>query len=87
VNRALNEKMKKLQHALDDRLASVSGLTSKLSIVEADLVLSDQKCKDLEQFVRKCQLDHDNEVRILNARLKTEKEVKSLKVNLGFNFI
>ncbi len=76
VNRMLNEKMKKLQNALDDRLSTVSNLTSKLSIIEADLALSEQKCKDLEQQLNKLQIDRENELRILNSRSKTEKEVK-----------
>ncbi len=76
MNRLLNDKMKKLQNALDDRLSSVSSLNAKLSIVEADLALSDQKCKDLEQLLNKSQIDHENEIRILSSRSKNEKEVQ-----------
>ena len=88
TNRTLSEKMKKLQNALEDRLASVSALTSKLSIVEADLALSEQKCSDLEHTIKKLQTDKENEAKILSSKAKRDKEVKKfLKKNFFSHFL
>lgn len=77
TNRTMSEKMKKLQNALEDRMASMSSMTSKLSMAEADLALSEQKCSDLEHALQKLQMDKENEVKILNSKTKRDKEVKS----------
>ena len=75
TNRTLSEKMKKLQDALDDRLSTVNNLQSRLSIAEADLTLSEQKCSDLEHALKKIQMDKENEFKVLSSKFKHEKEV------------
>lgn len=75
TNRAMSEKMKKLQSALEDRMSTMSSMQSKLSITEGDLALSEQKCQELQHALQKLQLDKDNEVKLLNARLKRDKDV------------
>lgn len=76
TNRTMSEKMKKLQFALEDRMATMNTMTSKLSIAEADLALSEQKCADLEHALQKMKLDRENEISLLNAKSKRDKEVK-----------
>lgn len=83
TNRTMSEKMKKLQGALEDRMSTMNAMTSKLSIVEADLALSEQKCADLEHALQKLQLDKDNEIKLLNAKNKRDREVKP-KINSKF---
>ncbi len=83
TNRTMSEKMKKLQGALEDRMSTMNAMTSKLSIVEADLALSEQKCADLEHALQKLQLDKDNEIKLLNAKSKRDREVK---LNRSFTF-
>lgn len=80
ANRTLSEKMKKLQMALEDRLATVNTLTSKLTIAEADLALSEQKCLDLEHTVKKLQADKENEVKSVNLKSKRDRDVRKFRV-------
>jgi hypothetical protein len=75
TNRALGDKMRKLQNALEDRLSTVNSLQSRLSIAEADLALSEQKCSDLEHAIKKLQLDKENEDKLIHSKYKHEKEV------------
>ncbi len=75
TNRSMSEKMKKLQFALEDRMATMSTMTSKLSIAEADLALAEQKCSDLDHSLQKFRLDKENEIKLLNSKFKREKEV------------
>lgn len=74
TNRTMSEKMKKLQNALEDRMSSMSAMTSKLSIAEADLALAEQKCSDLEHTLQKFQVDKENEIKLLNSKAKRDKE-------------
>ena len=78
TNRTMSDKMKKLQNALEDRMSTMSSLTSRLSIAEADLALAEQKCSDLEHALQKSQTDKENETRLINSKTKREKEVCSL---------
>jgi hypothetical protein len=75
TNRAMSEKMKKLQSALEDRMSTMSSMQSKLSITEGDLALSEQRCQELQHALQKLQLDKENEIKLLNAKLKRDKEV------------
>ena len=81
TNRTMAEKMKKLQNALEDRMSTMTSITSKLSIAEADLALCQQKCGDLEHALQKANLDRDNEIMILNNKFKREKEVNSFNLS------
>ena len=74
-NRNMSEKMKKLQFALEDRMSTMSSLSSKLSVAEADLALSEQKNADLEHSLQKLRVEKENETRLLNAKAKREKDV------------
>lgn len=75
TNRSMSEKVKKLQVALEDRMSTMNSMASKLSIVEADLALSEQKCSDLEHTLQKIQMDKENEIKLLSAKAKRDKEV------------
>jgi hypothetical protein len=75
TNRTITDKMKKLQMALEDRMATMNAMTSKLSIAEADLALAEQKNADLEHTAQKFQLEKENELKILQSKFKKEKEV------------
>jgi hypothetical protein len=75
TNRSMTEKMKRLQGALEDRMSTMNSLTSKLSIAEADLALSEQKCSDLEHLLQKIQSEKENEIKLLNSKTKREKDV------------
>ena len=76
TNRAMSDKMKKLQSVLEDRMSSVNAIQSKLSIAEADLALSEQKCSDLRHTLEKFRLDKDAELQLIASRAKREKEVR-----------
>ena len=78
----MTEKMKKLQGALEDRMGTMNTLTSKLSMTEADLALSEQKCQDLQHALQKIQLDKENEIKILSSKNKRDKDVYLNKFNL-----
>ena len=67
--------MKKLQNALEDRMGTMNTMTSKLSIAEADLALSEQKCLDLQHALQKLQFDRENELKTLSSKSKREKDV------------
>ena len=82
TNRTMSEKMKKLQFALEDRMAHMNTLTSKLSITEADLALSEQKCSDLEHALQKMKLERENEINLINAKSKRDKEVFKIFIKL-----
>ena len=56
-------------------MAMMSSMTSKLSIAEGDLALSEQKCADLEHQLQKTQLERENELKVINSKAKREKEV------------
>jgi len=71
----MSEKMKKLQNALEDRMGTMNAMTSKLSIAEADLALSEQKCLDLQHTLQKLQFDKENDLKTLSSKSKREKEV------------
>lgn len=75
TNRTMSEKVKKLQVALEDRMSTMNSMASKLSIVEADLALAEQKCSDLEHTVQKLQMDKENDIKLITAKAKHEKEV------------
>lgn len=66
--------MKKLQNALEDRMSSMKTMGSKLSIAEANLALSEQKCSELEYTLEKFQMEKDNEIKKLNLISKSEKD-------------
>lgn len=74
----MSEKMKKLQNALEDRMGTMNAMTSKLSIAEADLALSEQKCLDLQHTLQKLQFDRDNDLKTLSSKSKREKDVNYL---------
>lgn len=75
TNRTMSEKVKKLQVALEDRMSTMNSMASKLSIAEADLALAEQKCSDLEHSVQKLQMDKENDIKLITAKAKHEKEV------------
>lgn len=75
TNRTMSEKVKKLQVALEDRMSTMNSMASKLSIAEADLALAEQKCSDLEHTVQKLQMDKENDIKLITAKAKHEKEV------------
>lgn len=75
TNRSMSEKVRKLQMALEDRMSTMNSMASKLSIAEADLALAEQKCSDLEHTLQKLQMDKENEVKLLTAKAKHDKEV------------
>ena len=83
VNRAMTEKMKRLQNALEDRSSTMNTLTSKLSMTEADLALSEQKCSDLQHALQRLELQKENEIQLVNSKAKRDKEV--IRWN-GMNF-
>jgi hypothetical protein len=88
TNRNMSEKMKKLQFALEDRMATMNSLTSKLSIAEADLALAEQKSSDLEHSLQKLRLEKENELKILNSKAKREKDVnRTYKKNIQFKLL
>jgi septal ring factor EnvC (AmiA/AmiB activator) len=76
INRTLAEKMKKLQNALEDRNSTMNTLTAKLSMTEADLALSEQRCSDLEHSLQRMQLEKDNQIQSLNVKGKRDKDVR-----------
>ena len=76
TNRSMSEKVKKLQVALEDRMSTMNSMASKLSIAEADLALAEQKCSDLEHSLQKATLDKENEIKLIVAKAKHEKEVR-----------
>ena len=84
TNRALGDKMRRLQSALEDRLATVNSLQSRLSIAEADLTLSEQKCSDLEHAIKKLQADKENEAKLWASKFKHEKEVRAFRETIKF---
>ena len=84
MNRTLAEKMKKLQNALEDRNSTMNTLASKLSMVEADLALSEQKCEDLNHALQRLQLDRDNQIQSINHKAKRDKDVNILNFFLIF---
>ena len=77
TNRTMSEKVKKLQVALEDRMSTMNSMASKLSIAEADLALAEQKCSDLEHTVQKLQMDKENDIKLITAKAKHEKEVNN----------
>jgi hypothetical protein len=77
TNRTMSDKMRRLQTALEDRMSTMSSLTSKLSIAEADLALAEQKSSDLEHALNKLQNDRDTEARLFNSRMKREADTFS----------
>ena len=74
TNRTMSEKMRKLQSALEDRMATMNSLTSRLSIAEADLALAEQKNSDLEHSLQRLQSKKENESRLFQSKAKREKE-------------
>jgi len=74
TNRTMSEKMRKLQSALEDRMATMNSLTSRLSIAEADLALAEQKNSDLEHSLQRLQSEKENESRLFQSKAKREKE-------------
>lgn len=83
MNIAFSEKMKKLQNVLDDRSSTINAIASKLSMTEADLALSEQKCNDLSHTLERLRLEKENEIQLLNSKAKRDKEVYMLNFDLS----
>ena len=75
TNRTMSEKMKKLQSVLEDRMSTMNAMQSKLSIAEADLALSEQKCADLSHALEKLKMEKDTDLQLVSVKARRDKEV------------
>ncbi|CAF1110582.1 unnamed protein product [Rotaria sordida] len=74
ANRSLAEKLKKLQDALDDRKSTFNALTSKNTLLEADITEAKQQYNDLQNTMKKMEIDQQELIYKIRREFKQEKD-------------
>lgn len=74
--RSLAEKLEKLQEALDERKLAFNVLTSKNTLLEADLTVARQQYEDLQNQTRKQEIDQEQQIHRIRRECQQEKDVR-----------
>ena len=75
-NRNLEEKLHKLQETLDERKMAFNALTTRNTLLEADLTVAHQQYQDLENEMKKHEIDKQETIHRVRRECKQEKEVR-----------
>ena len=74
--RSLAEKLNKLQQALDERKIAFNAISTKNTLVEADLAVARQEHDDLQNQLKKMDIDKDELIHRIQRDCKREKDVR-----------
>ncbi|CAF3558587.1 unnamed protein product [Rotaria sp. Silwood1] len=74
ANKSLAEKLKKLQDALDERKLSFNALSSKNTLLEADLTVAKQQYDDIQNVIKKMEIDKQELIYKIRRECKQEKD-------------
>jgi uncharacterized protein YqgV (UPF0045/DUF77 family) len=75
INRSLSEKLKKLQEALDDRKLAFNALSSKNTLLEADITEGKQQYEDAQNAMKRMEIDKEQLIHKIRRECKQEKDV------------
>lgn len=76
VTRSLAEKLNKLQQALDERKIAFNAISTKNTLLEADLTVARQEHDDLQNQLKKMDIDKDEQIHRIQRDCKREKDVR-----------
>ncbi|CAF3615939.1 unnamed protein product [Rotaria sp. Silwood1] len=80
ANKSLAEKLKKLQDALDERKLSFNALSSKNTLLEADLTVAKQQYDDIQNVIKKMEIDKQELIYKIRRECKQEKDVELIDI-------
>jgi predicted nucleic acid-binding Zn-ribbon protein len=72
----LAEKLNKLQQAMDERKIAFNALTTKNTLIEADLAVARQQHDDLQNALKKMDIDKEESIHRIQRECKREKDVR-----------
>lgn len=73
--RSLADKLAKLQEALDDRKLAFNALSSKNTLIEADLTLAKQQYDELKNQMKRVEIDQEQNIHKIRRECQQEKQV------------
>lgn len=78
--RSLADKLAKLQEALDDRKLAFNALSSKNTLIEADLTLAKQQYDELKTQMKRVEIDQEQNIHQIRRECQQEKQVNRLLI-------
>lgn len=76
MNRSLTDKLTKLQEALDERKLAFNAVITKNTLLEADLMAEKHKYDDLQNQMKRMEIEHEQLIHKIRRECKQEKEVE-----------
>lgn len=76
TNRSLTDKLTKLQEALDERKLAFNAVSTKNTLLETDLTAERQKYEDLQNQMKRMEIEHEQTTHRIRRECKQEKEVR-----------
>lgn len=76
MNRSLTDKLTKLQEALDERKLAFNAVTTKNTLLEADLTSERQRYDDLQNHMKRMEIEQEQLIHKIRRECKQEKEVE-----------
>lgn len=75
IYRSLAEKLQKLQEALDERKLAFNALSTKNTLLEADIADAKRQYDDLQNNIKKMEIEKEQLVHKIRRECKQEKDV------------